>query len=167
MKHIALAALLVAAAPLNAATVTFSNGIVDPLTETVRIERSGPYPTGWSALPDGPNTIDHQGRQAGVYEDGGMGRLKVWFDRTVTRATIALQDVGDTRWFDRLVGRSNGSSTTWRTIERTEDGSWLYATIDFSEGDNRAVTLRTFQVDGLPPATQTRQDGFGVKVCKR
>lgn len=145
---------MVVGSAASAVTVTLSDTRPDTaLTPILEVARGGPYSTQWSN-PQQINGVDHQGRNANVAEDWGLGRLSLRFGGT-GRVVAEFVDVGDTGNF--LSADFAGTTVTGRR----ENGASLWAFFDFDEGEERVATISTTLISGLPP---TRQDGFGVVV---
>lgn len=153
---IVLIASMIASNALGA-TINFTRNDPGRLTAIEDMSRSGPYETGWSDAPAGVNEYDHWGRPAGSFEDAGMGAITLNFAADVKRAVVKLFDVGDTKWFKRLTGKTGNDRAFWHEIG--ENGNVLYSVIDFDEDDARSVKFRTIQVRGYAPG---RQDGYSA-----
>ena len=127
-------------------------GLTMGTTRVDAFERGGPYHTQWGDVPAYTNQYEHEGRQAGWFEDAGKG-IVTWFQKKA--GWVTAQDVGDTLNFDHA--NHNGKRFADKADGKRENGNRIH--LWARQGMN---TIRTYLKAGLGP---TRQDGFSV--CRR
>ncbi|TPE53506.1 hypothetical protein [Amaricoccus solimangrovi] len=158
MKRLVLLALLASASASYAGTVTSLSDFTPDLSAVRNIRRDGPYASEWSLPAALGNLADHEGRSAGSFDDGGRGMLKFAVKAGADgKATIAFQDVGDTKYFKSF--KVNGHKID--IPEPRKNGSILRVLVDLGSAGWHKVVAVT-ELKGTRPG---RQDGFSV--CRR
>ncbi|MFQ8429965.1 hypothetical protein [Amaricoccus sp. W119] len=158
MKWLALLAFLASAPAGFAGTVTSLSDFTPDLSAVRDLKRDGPYASEWKAPALGGNHVDHEGRSAGSYDDGGKGMVRFAVKAGADgKAKVSFQDVGDTKNFKKFT--VNGQKIDIPAPR--ENGSILSVVLDLGRAGWHQVVAAT----ELKSARAGLQDGFSV--CRR
>jgi hypothetical protein len=152
---------LVVLALLSSATIASAGPDVSlsdsgsDLSQTRNFRRGGGYESQWSQPAKNSNALDHEGRAAGSFEDGGKGLVRFGVKAGADgKAVVSFQDVGDTKNFKSFT--VNGQKVD--IPEPRKNGSFFRVVIDFGrEGWHKVIAATT-----LRNPRSGLQDGFSV-----
>lgn len=158
MKLLVVLALLASASASFADPVSALSNFTPDLSAVKDFKRSGSYASQWKTPQIGGNLVDHEGRSAGSFDDGGQGQVtfavKAGSDG---KATVVFQDVGDTKNFKDFT--VNGKHIDVPAPRK--NGGVLRVVLDFGKAGWHKVVATTT----LKNNRAGRQDGFSV--CRR